>query len=86
MQVIANQNLAGTVVQMDGHHFENCSISNSVLVYSGGDFSWTNCQFGNCQIRLVGPAQRAIQFLQFFGVVPQQVPPKAEATGSSQVQ
>ncbi|MBI4455883.1 MAG: hypothetical protein HY644_08295 [Acidobacteria bacterium] len=86
MQVIANQNITGTVIQMDGHHFENCAVTNSVLVYGGGDFSWTNCQFANCQIRLIGPAQRAIQFLQFFGVVPQQVPPKAEAAGSSQLQ
>ena len=86
MQVTANQNITGSVVQMDGHHFENCTIANSVLVYGGGDFSWTNCQFAQCQIRLIGPAQRAIQFLQFFGMVPQQAEPKAEATGSSQVQ
>ena len=86
MQVVANQNITGSVVQMDGNHFENCSITDSVLVYSGGDFSWTNCQFANCQIRMIGPAQRAIQFLQFFGMVPQQVPPTAEAAGSSQLQ
>jgi hypothetical protein len=86
MQVTANQNITGSVVQMDGHHFENCSVTNCVLVYSGGDFSWTNCQFANCQIRLIGSAQRAIQFLQFFGMLPQQVDPKAEATGSVQVQ
>ena len=86
MQVTANQNISGSVVQMDGQHFENCSISNSVLVYSGGEFSWTNCQFANCQIRLIGSAQRAILFLQFFGMLPQQVESKAEAKGSLQVQ
>lgn len=86
MLVIANQNVTGTVMQMDGHHFENCSIANSVLIYAGGDFSWTNCQFVNCQIRLIGAAQRAVQFLQLFGMVPQQAPTTAEAAGSSQLQ
>ncbi|MBI2820727.1 MAG: hypothetical protein HYX74_00750 [Acidobacteria bacterium] len=86
MQVIVNQNISNSVLQMDGYHYENCVINNSVLVYGGGDFSWTNCQFVNCQIRMVGPAQRAIQFLQFFGMVPQQVPAKAEVAGSSQIQ
>jgi hypothetical protein len=86
MQVVANQNITGTVIQMDSYHYENCTVTNSVLVYGGGDFSWTNCQFVNCQIRMTGPAQRAIQFLQLFGMVPQQAPARADVAGSSQLQ
>lgn len=85
MLVVSNQNISGSVLQMDGYHYENCTIANSVLIYSGGDFSWTNCQFMQCEIRLIGPAQRAVHFLQLFGMVPQQAPTTAAAAGSSQL-
>ncbi|MFQ5930711.1 MAG: hypothetical protein ACE5MK_13545 [Acidobacteriota bacterium] len=85
MKVIANQDLKSTVVQMDDHHFENCTLTRSVLVFSGGDFSWKNCRFENCQIRFTGAAQRTIQFLRHFGMVPQKAPAKAHAAGSSSV-
>ena len=85
MKVIADQNMEDTVVQMDGHHFENCTITRSVLIFGGGDFSWTNSRFINCQIRLIGPAKRAIDFLKNFGLVPQQASDRVEAAGSSSV-
>ena len=84
MKVIADQELESTVLQMDGHHFENCTITQCVLVFSGGDFSWTNCKFVNCQIRFVGAAGKTINFLKHFGMVPQ-APKTAEAAGSSSV-
>ena len=85
MKLIANEEIKAQVVQIDNHHFENCTIVQSVLVFSGGDFSWTNCRFANCQIRFTGAAQRTIQFLRHFGMVPQKAPDRAETTGSSSV-
>jgi len=83
MEVISDQELKGTVVQIDEHHFENCHFIQCVLVFGGGDFSWKNCKFENCQIRCVGAAIKTLNFLKHFGVVPKAS--KAEATGSSTV-
>jgi len=71
MKVIAGQTLDKTIVQIDGHHFENCVITNSVLVFAGGDFSWTNCVFTNNEVRMVGTAQRTLVFLKHLGLTPQ---------------
>jgi len=84
MKVIADQELENTVLQMDGHHFENCTIIQCILIFSGGDLSWTNCKFVKCQIRFVGAAGKPIHFLKHFGMVPQE-PQTAEAAGSSSV-
>lgn len=85
MELIANQNIKDQIIQLDNHHFENCTVTNCVLVFSGGDFSWTNSHFTSCQLRLIGAAQRTITFLRHFGIVPQQVPKTAESTEPSSV-
>ncbi len=84
MKVIAEQALKDTVLQMDDHHFEDCTITQCLLVFSGGDFSWTNCKFVNCQIRFVGAAGKTLNFLKHFGMVPQALK-RAETVGSSSV-
>ena len=71
MKLIDGKTLNKTIVQIDGHHFENCVITNCVLVYSGGDFSWTNCVFTNNQIRMVGAAQKTLSYLKHLGLTPQ---------------
>jgi len=84
MKVIIDEHLENTTVQIDGNHFENCIISQCVLIFGGGDFSWMNCKFVNCQIRFVGAAWKTINFLKHFGMVPQ-APKIAEAEGSTLV-
>ncbi len=84
MKVIAEQTLKDTVLQMDDHHFEDCTITQCILVFSGGDFSWTNCKFVNCQIRFVGAAGKTLNFLKHFGMV-LQAPKRAETAGSTSV-
>ena len=85
MIVISGNTETDTIIQMDGHHFENCTFTNCILAYSGGDFSWLNCSFDRCQLRFIGSAQKTINFLKAFGMVPRQVPQKANAKGSSLV-
>ncbi len=84
MQVIAEQALKDTVLQMDDHHFEDCTITQCILVFGGGDFSWTNCKFVNCKIRFVGAAGKTINFLKHVGMGPQ-APKRAETAGSTSV-
>ena len=76
MKVVSNKTETDTIIHMDDHHFENCKFTSCVLVYSGGDFSWLNCSFDRCQLRFVGSAQKTINFLKAFGMVPRQVPQK----------
>lgn len=82
--IIANQDLKDTVVRMDDHHFENCTIDHCILVFSGGDFSWKNCRFVNCQVRFVGAAGKTIQFVKYFEMA-SQVPKAVKSTESSLV-
>ena len=84
MKVIAEQALKDTVLQMDDHHFEDCTITQCILVFSGGDFSWTNCKFVNCQIRFVGAAGKTLNFMKHFGIVPEALK-RAETAGSTSV-
>ncbi len=71
MILVEGKTIDKGVIQIDGHHFENCVISNCVLVFAGGDFSWTNCVFTNNQLRMVGAAQKTLAYLQHCGFTPQ---------------
>ena len=79
MQLINSQNMSGTVIQLDGHHFEKCTVTTCVLVYAGGDFSWTNSRVVRCQLRFVGAAQRTVTLLRHFGLA-QATPQAPEST------
>ena len=56
----------GTTLIMDGKHFLRCHLTKCTLIYSGGDFAWTESSFQNCEIRLEGPAQRTAAFMNAF--------------------
>lgn len=67
---------AGEFVQMDDNYFTNCRFNDGcTIIYTGGDFEWTNCQFGKISISFAGAAQRALKFASHFGIVP---PPQAQ--------
>jgi hypothetical protein len=68
MQVIENKTNTGVTVTIDDKHFVNCRFKNCVLVYSGGDYGWTETSFENCQVTLSGPAERTAGFLGRFGI------------------
>ena len=50
MRSVRGQKLQNTIIQMDRHHYEDCTFTRCVLVFSGKIFSWMNCQFVDCRI------------------------------------
>ncbi len=76
--MIERKTFNGETMAIDGKHFIRCKLNNCVLIYAGGDFSYTETQMNECQIRLDGPALRTANLMASFGIVPttfQQQPP-----------
>jgi hypothetical protein len=76
MQTIENQKDTGITITLDEKHFVNCHFTNCKLIYSGGDYAWTDTKFESCQVTLAGAAQRTANLLGNFGMMkPPDVPP-----------
>ena len=86
MKVIGGQTIINGVVMLDDHHFENCVVKDSVVIYAGGEYSWTNCSFTNCQIRWIGPAGRSMQMARNFGLKITKDDKIEQMTGSATIQ
>jgi hypothetical protein len=71
MQIIENEVVSGKTIAIDEKHFVNCKYINCTVIYSGGDWSWTNTTFENCRFNLAGPAQKTATLLGHLGVLPQ---------------
>ena len=54
---------------MDDKRFVKCVLTDCKLVYGGGDVTWENTQFVNCQLTFDGAAQRTVAYLQNFGLM-----------------
>src|SRR5689334_4975285 len=63
MQVLENWKPKGVTVYMDDKRFLNCVLTECKLVYGGGDVTWENTQFVNCQLTFDGAAQRTVAYL-----------------------
>ncbi len=81
MQVLENWHPQGVTVYMDDKRFVKCVLTDCKLVYGGGDVTWENTQFVNCQLSFDGAAQRTVAYLQNFGLMK---PPVTNATPSAQ--
>src|ERR1700753_4040338 len=69
MQVMENWHPTGVTVYMDDKRFLNCVLTECKLIYGGGDVTWENTQFVNCQLTFDGAAQRTVAYLQNFGLM-----------------
>ena len=69
MQVMENWHPRGETVYMDGKRFLSCILTECKLVYGGGDVTWENTQFVNCQLIFDAAAQRTVAYLQNFGLM-----------------
>jgi hypothetical protein len=68
MTTIENEDSSGKTVVIDDKNFVNCHFTNCKLVYGGGDYALTETRLDNCQIMLVGAAQRTAGLLGNFGM------------------
>jgi hypothetical protein len=69
MQLIEDKTTSGETVALDGKHFVNCRYKNCKLLYDGGDCTWTDTTFEQCQLVLSGSAQKTAAFLGSFGIL-----------------
>ena len=70
MKVISNQDLKNTVINIDGHYFENCTFTGCTLLFSGRAFEIKNCRIVDCNTRLRGEAARSIRLLKQLAMDP----------------
>ena len=45
LQHIRDRTFRNETVQLDGHHFSNCTFVNVTLSHNGGSYSWSNATF-----------------------------------------
>jgi hypothetical protein len=69
MQPIQNENVSGAVVVLDGKYFMNCTFTDCMLVYCGGDYGWINTMFENCRFTFDGAAARTFNLCKNFGML-----------------
>ena len=76
----------GATVAIDDTVFLNCTIEGCQLLYAGGDFAFENTVVQNCDVRMIGPAERAIKLGVFLRKSPaeQIAKPQKKAPGSVQ--
>ena len=82
MSYVRGKTFKNDVVPLDGTHFIKCQFVGCTMIYSGGDWSWTECKFEECTINLQGAAQRTAAFLKHIeqamgGIGTQSKPPKS---------
>ncbi|SKA20059.1 hypothetical protein [Pantoea eucalypti] len=54
-----------TTVVLDGHHFEDCTFRECVIIYKGtSGVNLIGCKFYDCQWKLDGAAANTLQFLR----------------------
>ncbi len=81
MRVLRDQKMENDVVDLDDTYLVNCVLKNTEVFYSGKEFAWTNTQFENCKIRLVGAARNTQNLLRSFGQLKEAL--KLEIKGDS---
>jgi hypothetical protein len=70
MKIVQDKEETGTTVVMDDTSFVNCTFTDCILIYHGGDSAWPGTSFVNCKFSLQGPAAKTAITLQTFGWKP----------------
>ena len=86
MQQVENQTFGpGSIVLMDDKYFIRCRFDGCMIVFSGGEFGWIECSFGQIQLSFAGAAERVIAYARIFGLVAKggEQPPPTGIPGTS---
>lgn len=91
LKLVEDLNQSDTTIILDGHYYLRCKFSNCRLVFSGGDYGWSETSFDNTTIHWNGAAHRTIEVAKAFGLTlqakPQEqpenliLPPKGNGNG-----
>lgn len=64
MAAVTNQTFANETVSVDGKTFTNCTFTNVILLFEGGDMpTFNDCRFSDVTLDFGGPAANTLEFL-----------------------
>ena len=70
--LVENRVFEGERLVIDNHQYHRCSFQRCTLVYAGGPFGFSECDFdGYCEAALTGSAIRTQAFLEALAQQPE---------------
>lgn len=69
MDVISDIAFSDEMIELDGKHFKDCSLTNCWLTYSGGSVIFENTSIISCRHDFRGSARQTISYLQTVGLI-----------------
>ena len=69
MQRIQQRVFEGEVLEMDDKHFIECTLTNCILRYSGGELVLEKTLLRGCNSVFFGRARGTVRFLQTMGLL-----------------
>jgi len=70
MKIIRDRAIRNETVVVDETEFRNCQFFDCRFSYSGGEYTFIDCNASNCAYDFWGAAGRTIAFCQFIGLLP----------------
>ena len=64
MELIQNESFSDESVELDAKHFINCTFTNCILNYHGGEVVFDRTQMNGCRHVFFGLARRTLHYLQ----------------------
>lgn len=74
MENIIGKTFHNQAISLDDKNYVRCKFAKCELVYTGGDYGVTDCQFDEIKLTFAGAAGRVMALLHQVGILP---PPQA---------
>lgn len=69
MKEVKGLTFENQTLYLDDTYYLECKITQCSLIYTGGDFGWTDTTFDRCLIKFEGAAHRSLLVINSFGGV-----------------
>ena len=70
MRIVRSKNIEGELVSTDGNHFIDCTLTDCVLQYEGGQVVMEATRITGCHHVFSGPARLTINYLKAMELIP----------------
>jgi hypothetical protein len=69
METLSKQHIVGECLSIDDKHFTDCTLTDCMLEYSGGDVVFERTTLKGCRHIFYGPARGTLHYLQNVGLL-----------------
>lgn len=69
MEIVKGGYFEGELVELDGRHFIDCTFTDCILKYSGGDVRFDTSTMSACRHVFYGRARATLHYLQRVGLM-----------------